>query len=350
MGRRMTLAVLNVAYSLARVGPDAVGGAEQVVHALDGALAADGAASLVVACEGSATTGELYATPAPPVPFDDGARRAACEAQRRAIERALGEREVSLVHMHGVDFHRSLPPPGVPVLVTLHLPPAWYPPEIFRIDRPDTWLHCVSPAQARACPDSAPLLPPIENGVAVERFGALTPRRDRMHALALGRICPEKGYDVALDAARRAGAPMLLAGRVFPYAEHQRYFSEEIVPRLDAERRFIGAASFERKRRLLSTARCLLVPSRAPETSSLVAMEALACGTPVIAFPVGALAEIVEHGRTGFLVHDEREMADAIAAAEALEPEECRDAARTRFSRRTMLQRYLQRYAALAAH
>lgn len=344
----MRLAVLNVAYPLAPVGPDAVGGAEQVLHALDGALTAAGATSLVVACEGSATRGMLYATPAPATPFDAEARRAACEAQRGAIDRVLREREVSLVHMHGVDFHRCLPRPGVPVLVTLHLPPSWYPPEVFRLERPDTYLHCVSPAQARACPSAAPLLPPIENGVAVERFGALEPWRDRRHALSLGRICPEKGYDIALDAARRAGAPMLLAGRVFPYDEHQRYFSEEIAPRLDDARRFIGPVSFEGKRRLLATARCLLVPSRAPETSSLVAMEALASGTPVIAFPSGALAEIVEHGRTGFLVHDEREMAHAIAAADDLDPAECRHAARTRFSRRRMLQRYLSLYAALA--
>ena len=78
-------------------------------------------------------------------------------------------------------------------------------------------------------------------------------------------------------------------------------------------------------------------------------MEALACGTPVIAFPAGALPEIVEPGRTGYLARDEREMADAIGAATALDPEACRAAARARFSLERMIERYLALYRELAA-
>ena len=77
-------------------------------------------------------------------------------------------------------------------------------------------------------------------------------------------------------------------------------------------------------------------------------MEALACGTPVIAFPSGALTEIVEHGRTGFLVNDEREMADAIQAVEALDRNACFEAARTRFPLERMVERYFELYRALA--
>jgi glycosyltransferase involved in cell wall biosynthesis len=77
-------------------------------------------------------------------------------------------------------------------------------------------------------------------------------------------------------------------------------------------------------------------------------MEALACGTPVVAFPAGALPEIVEHGKTGFLVHDEQEMAGAIAAAADLDPDVCRETARCRFSVERMVNQYLEVYQWLA--
>jgi len=98
----------------------------------------------------------------------------------------------------------------------------------------------------------------------------------------------------------------------------------------------------------LSQARCLLVPSQVAETSSLVAMEALASGTPVIAFPSGALTEIVEHGRTGFLVENETEMADAIKAVGELKSEDCRESAQRRFSADRMVKQYFEAYAAIA--
>lgn len=339
--------ILSVAYPLAPVGPDAIGGAEQVVTLLDAAIVRAGWESVVVAAEGSVARGTLIATPLPGGPLGEDARRAAQERHRAAIEAVLRERAVDLVHLHGVDFHRYLPPPGVPALVTLHLPPSFYPPEAFRPDRPDTFLHGVSRAQHAACPPGTRLLPPIENGVPVEDFAARV--RRRAFALALGRICPEKGFHIALDAARRAAVPLLLAGHVFGYAEHEAYFHREIVPRLDALRRFIGPAGLHRKRRLLAAARCLLVPSLVPETSSLVAMEALASGTPVVAFPAGALADLVEHGVTGFLVRDEREMADALRAVSALDPARCREAARARFSAERMIGEYLELYRRIIA-
>ncbi|NHV87620.1 glycosyltransferase, partial [Escherichia coli] len=83
--------------------------------------------------------------------------------------------------------------------------------------------------------------------------------------------------------------PLLVAGALYPYPAHVDYFEREVRPLLDATRRFVGPVGFARKRRLLSAARCLLVPSLAAETSSLVAREAAACGTPVVAFPSGAL-------------------------------------------------------------
>jgi glycosyltransferase involved in cell wall biosynthesis len=342
------LTVLSVAFPMAPVGPDAVGGAEQVLTMLDAALVEQGHRSIVIACEGSSTRGTLLATAPPDGPLsapDTWARTH--ERHRAAIREALDRWPVNLVHMHGVDFHRYLPEADVPVLATLHLPTSWYPTEALAPSRPRTYLNCVSSSQRSACPPN--LAPPmvIPNGVPVPRFEARVRRRE--FCAALGRICPEKGYHLALDAAEQADIALLLAGYVYPHEAHQQYWRAEIAPRLDRRRRFIGPLGFRGKRRLLSAARCLLAPSLAPETSSLVAMESLACGTPVVAFPSGALAEIVEHGHTGFLVHDAHEMADAIGATGELDPNACRSAARERFSSEVCVRAYLSLYERLAS-
>ena len=342
----MSLTVLSVAYPFAPVSTDAVGGAEQVLARLDAALVAGGHRSIVVAASGSRVAGELVPTAPPPAPFDTQQQRT-WDAHRAAVEQVLASQHVDVVHMHGVDFAAYLPAPGrTPILVTLHLPPSWYPQEIFASPRPDVHLQCVSHTQQRACPPGARLLPAIPNGVPVNALQSRCGKRN--FAFALGRICPEKNLHEALDAGLTAGVPVVLAGQVFPYAEHQAYFQERIVPRLGRGRCFIGPIGFARKRRLLTAARCVLVPTLAPETSSLVAMEALACGTPVVAFASGALPEIVRHGETGFLVHDVAGMAAAIRSCGRIMPAYCRAVARERFSLERMTAEYFDAYHRLA--
>ena len=134
-------------------------------------------------------------------------------------------------------------------------------------------------------------------------------------------------------------------------------FSRRLKPALDGHSgRFLGRLDMHSKRRFLSASRrflsasrCLLVPSLVPETSSLVAMEAFASGTPVVAFPSGALAEIVEHGKTGYLVKDEDEMAVAIQGVDAIKPSDCGSAAEGRFSADRMFTQYLKTYCSLAS-
>src|SRR5438067_1111438 len=120
----MRLTILNVAYPLAPVGPDAVGGAEQILSKLDQALTRAGHHSLVIACEGSKVAGTLVPVPANRGALTESTRQYAHEQHRRAIQETLERWRVDVIHAHGVDFDRYLPPSGVPMLVTLHLPPS----------------------------------------------------------------------------------------------------------------------------------------------------------------------------------------------------------------------------------
>jgi glycosyltransferase involved in cell wall biosynthesis len=342
----MRLTVLNVAYPFAPVSADPVGGAEQVLSVLDRALVEAGARSVVLAAQGSAPVGELVAVPQPDGEIDEAGRKAVHGAVRARLAETIARLRPDVVHLHGIDFNDYLPSAGPPALVTLHLPLDWYPAEALAPQRRDVWLAPVSRDQARRRRPGARLTTPIENGVSLEAF---QPRRKRRYALAMGRICPEKGFHHALDAARAAGMPLLLAGEVFPYTDHIRYFETEIRPRLDRRRRWIGPVTGPAKRRLVAAARCLVAPSLAPETSSLVAREALAAGTPVVGFRQGALVEAIEPGRTGILVDTPDALAQALVAAQDLDPGDCRRAAEQRFSDRVMIETYLAAYRSLAA-
>ncbi len=339
----MGLTIVNVAYPLAPVGPDAVGGAEQILTAIDRGLVERGHRSIVIAAEGSWCAGTLVPIPRPAGPYGAWAKRFAQAAVRLALRHVLQRGDVDVVHFHGIDFDTYVPDGGPPMVATLHLPPEWYPMSAFSFG-PRVQLVAVSRSQRRRCP-SPERLELVPNGVPLERFTPTGERGDFL--LALGRICPEKGFHLAIEAARGAGKRLIIAGQVFEYPEHQRYFREEILPRLDGLRTIIGPVSLEQKRELLARARCVLVPSLAPETSSLVAMEAQACGTPVVAFRVGALPEVIAPGRTGFLVASVDEMVEAISLAGELEPEDCRRHAEWRFSSERMVDRYVSVYAGL---
>ncbi|MGE5486403.1 MAG: glycosyltransferase [bacterium] len=338
------MTVLSVAYPLAPVRENTAGGAEQVLAMLDAALTRAGHHSVVVACEGSRVTGTLVATPRHDGPFNERAILDAQARHRAAIRNALGLWPADVIHMHSQDFDAYLPDAGVPVIVTLHVPFEWYGPAAMSANAHYVF---VSETQRRAWPAAPRNFSVIPNGVDAEAFRTRVTKRG--FALALGRVAPEKGTALALEAARRAGVPMLVAGEVYRYAAHERYFREEVAPLLDGSLRvFVGRLRLARKRRLLTAARCVVAASRVAETSSLTAMEAMACGTPVVAFPAGALAEIVEHGRTGFVVNSVDEMAAAIRHAGAIDPSECRRAARERFPASRTIAAYFQLYETLA--
>lgn len=339
------LTVVSAAFPLAAVGPDAVGGAEQILCTLDAAIVDAGHRSIVIAPEGSICRGELRATPRAEGPFDAAAIHARHEAYREQLRRAIRDDHADVLHLHGVDFANYLPDTDLPMLVTLHLWPDAYPQEVLAAPRGNLFIQCVSEAQRRACRSHrSPLL--IRNGVDLDAWGPHAPKTD--FVLALGRICPEKGFHLAIDAARAAGIPIIIAGAVYPYEVHQRYFDECIAPRLGDDARFIGAVPRSVRRQLLASARCVVLPSTVPETSSLVAMEALASDTPVVALRSPALEELIEEGVTGWLIDSPDAMPRALERADCIKAGACRAAAERRCSAAHMTRAYLRCYENLS--
>ena len=227
---------------------------------------------------------------------------------------------------------------GAAMLATLHLPIDWYPPHIFDISH--MALNCVSHHQATS--QSSPPLDFVVNGVEVAEYNSN--ERQREHLLFIGRICPEKGADIALRIAHSLDLPLLVAGPVHPYPSHQAYFAEKVQPQLDQKRRYIGPVGLPEKIQLLAGAQALLIPSLVAETSSLVAMEAASAGTPVIAYRSGALPEVVVDRVTGFIVESEQQMAEAIKNVHEISAAECRAHARKSFDADRMATDYLQLY------
>lgn len=334
--------ILEVAYPLFPVSSESAGGAEQILWLLDRGLVQRGHESIAVAARGSQVNGRLVETAAATGEITENARREAQQVHLDCIERAAAEYCVDAIHLHGLDFYTYLPAGPRAKLATLHLPVAWYPERIFELT--DVQLCCVSQSQAATVGDGVQL-PVVENGIDLSQYAMSGARGN--YLLWLGRVCPEKGTDIALRVARRLNLPLLAAGPVHPFADHETYFEERVKPLLDEMRRYVGAAGLEQKKKLLAEARCVLIPSLAAETGSLVAMEALASGTPVIAYRSGALPEIVEHGATGFIVDSEEEMAEAVRRIGEISPERCQRAARARFDARRMVNDYIKLYEQL---
>ncbi len=329
------MTVLSVAYPLFPVCEDSSGGAEQILYLLDREIVRAGHRSVVIAAEGSEISGELIATQVVDGQMTDEVRAHAQGEHRAAILKALASNsEVDVVHFHGLDFATYLPETRVPQLATLHLPLAWYPAAALTSN---VRFVCVSDAQALHIDFCV-----VHNGVDTSKYGSKLARRD--YLLWLGRICPEKGVHIALRVAHKIDVELVVAGPVHDFETHQRYFREEVSPLLDERRRYVGQVGGEQKLRLLEEARCLLVPSLVAETSSLVAMEAISAGTPVVAFRSGALPEIVDHGITGYVVDSEDEMTEAVRRVSQISSDTSRQIARERFSCQRMASQYLELY------
>jgi glycosyltransferase involved in cell wall biosynthesis len=174
----------------------------------------------------------------------------------------------------------------------------------------------------------------VHNAIDVQTYPFRSDKED--YLLCLARVSPEKGIHLAIEVARRLSMPLVIAGKVDRV--DREYFETTIEPLVDGLRvRFFGEANAEDKRELYANARCLLVPICWEEPFGLVMPEAMACGTPVVAFARGAAPEIVLDGETGFLVDDVDQMVEAVRHIRAIDPKRCRSDVEERFDVRLWL-------------
>ncbi len=210
---------------------------------------------------------------------------------------------------------------------------------------PQVGLVSISMNQRKPGPD-LPWVANIPNALDLDAFPYHSERGE--YLLYLGRLSPDKGAHRAIEIAREAGLPIKLAGKKREHLE-QEYFDELVAPLLGDDAEYVGETSHATKVDLLQNARATLFPIDWEEPFGLVMIESMACGTPVIATRRGAVPEVVDHGRSGIIVDDYREMVAAIAEADRIEPEECRRAAEDHFSTGRMVADYVAVYEELLA-
>ena len=186
----------------------------------------------------------------------------------------------------------------------------------------------------------------VYHGLPVERY-AFAPE-DRGYLAFLGRLAPEKQPELAIEVARRVGLPLKIAAKVD--AVDQEYFDRVVGPLLDDPLvEFLGEIGDDDKPPFLGGARALLFPIDWPEPFGLVMIEAMACGTPVVARPCGAVPEVVVDGRTGFLASTLVELAEAVKRLDEIDRAECRRHVERHFSVGRMAEDYETIYRRLAS-
>jgi glycosyltransferase involved in cell wall biosynthesis len=234
---------------------------------------------------------------------------------------------------------------GTPVVCTLHGPADQVHQEILSSLREDLAFIAISDYQRQGFPDLR-FVGTIPNAIEVEKHPFSAEKDD--YFLFVGRMNPDKGGHTAIEVARRLNARLILAGKVNEGPE-RTFFAEQIEPHLSENVHYRGEVEHDVKLELYRGARCTLFPIHWPEPFGLVMIESLAAGTPVIAFRRGSVPEVVEHGRTGFVVETVDEMVDAARHVGEIDPAECRRAVRERFGVETFVTAHEEAYRTLLA-
>jgi glycosyltransferase involved in cell wall biosynthesis len=257
-----------------------------------------------------------------------------------AVGEILEDLDVDLVHDHTLAGPLLARGRDVPTVHTVHGPVTGEPGQYYRRLRNSVQLVAISDAQ-RATAPTLNWAATVHNAIHVEDFPFREDKEDWV--LFLGRATPEKGMHLAIDASRAAGLPIKLAAKCTEPAE-RAYFEAEIRPRLGADVDWLGEVGGETKKELLARARCLLFPICWDEPFGMVMIEAMACGTPVVALRRGSVPEVVTHGATGLICDHPRELPDALDAVRGIEPAQCRKDVLTRFHPDAMAAGYENAY------
>jgi glycosyltransferase involved in cell wall biosynthesis len=267
---------------------------------------------------------------------------------RHVIHAYEAVRDCDVVHDHTVmgPFH-SEHYPQLPVATTIHGPFNDELSDIYRVNADRVPIIAISHAQRRSAGD-IPIARVIHHGVDASHFpiGSGEGDQDGPFVLFLGRMAADKGAHRAIAIARKAGVRILLAAKMREPWEME-YFATQVQPLLGSDAIYLGEVSHERKLELLAGASALLFPIRWNEPFGMVMIEAMACGTPVLAFPEGAAPEVVDDGRTGFLCEDEEAMIAAIGRIGEIKRSDCRLAVEGYFSTTRMVAEHIELFESM---
>ena len=260
-----------------------------------------------------------------------------------ATAAALAALDVDLVHDHTLAGPLLARGRTVPTVVTAHGPVTGFHADYYGHLGDTVDLVAISHAQRRSN-SHLNWVGTVHNAVDVSTF----PFRadDDGYVLWLGRFNDEKGPHLAIDAARAAGCTIVLAGKLNELDERE-FFDRQIAPRLGAGVEYVGEADATLKRKLLSGARALIFPIQWEEPFGMVMVEAMACGTPVVAMRRGSVPEIVRDGVTGLVVDGYDELVAAIDAVSGIDPADCRAHAEECFDLSVMARGYEHVYRTL---
>jgi glycosyltransferase involved in cell wall biosynthesis len=269
---------------------------------------------------------------------------------RHVIHAYEAVRDCDVVHDHTVmgPFYAAHYP-GLPVTTTIHGPFNDELKDIYRVNAERVPIVAISHAQRRAAPE-IPIARVIHHGVDAAHFpmGDGGGDEDGPYVVFLGRMAGDKGAHRAIEIARKAGLRILIAAKMRETWELQ-YFAEQVEPLLGKDAHYLGEVSHERKLELLAGASALLFPIRWNEPFGMVMVEAMACGTPVLAFEEGAAPEVVDHGRTGFLCEDDGAMVDALGRIGDLDRRDCRLSVEGYFSTNRMVTEHIELFESMIA-